>query len=542
MQEKIIELLKKYANLKEINLEIPPSPELGDFAFPCFQLAKIQKKDPVEISLALSKEIKLIKGLEKIQALGPYLNFFVDKSMNAELILKEILTKKGKYGSRNLGKNKPFLVEHTSINPNASPHLGRARNAILGGSISSLLKFQNYKVQTHYYVNDVGKQIALLVLGCRKNTRFNQLLKIYIQMNKKLEADKNLEREVFGLLKKFEDGDKATIKRFKNTVDICIKGQKAILKELGIEYDLFDYESKYLFNKQTNNLLEKLKSTKRLFEDEESRFVLDQSGFNLAMKTPYLVLTRSDKTSLYPLRDIAYTIEKMKKAKNNLVILGEDQKLYFQQLKAALSLLNHPSPEVLHYSFVLLSTGKMSTRKGNLVLLEDFMKKAVKKAEKKSSKKIAKSVAYAAIKYSLLRVSNDKNVVFDWDQALSFEGETGPYLQYTYARSYSILRKSKFKNNKINFSLLREPAEIELIKKLGAFSEIIEKASSKYQPHLLANYLFLLCQNFNEFYHKYSVLKAEKEVKEARLILVKAVNQVLKTGLKLLGINPIEKM
>src|SRR3989344_521477 len=176
----------------------------------------------------------------------------------------------------------------------------------------------------------------------------------------------------------------------------------------------------------------------------------------------------------------------------------------------------------------------MSTRKGNLVLLEDFMKEAVKKAEKKSNKKVAKAVAHAAIKYSILRVSQDKNVTFDWDQALSFEGETGPYLQYTLARYSSILRKSTFKDKNVNFSLLKEPAEAELIKKLEIFPGVVEKASIKYQPHLLANYLFLLCQNFNEFYHKYPVLNAEKEVREARLILVKAVNQVLKTGLRLL--------
>ena len=542
MQGSIISLLKKH-NISNPLLEIPPSPEMGDYAFPCFTLAKEFKKSPMEIAKDLESKIKPQGDIEKIQALGPYLNFFLDKSKRASLVLKKILKEKDKYGSKNLGKKQKFLIEHTSINPNASPHLGRARNAILGDSITRILRFQGYNPEVHYFVNDVGKQIALLVLGCKSSTTFKELLDIYIKMNKKLEQDPEIEKSVFQLLKKFEEGDKPTIKKFRKTVDICINGQKKIFEQMGIKYDFFDYESKYLFDKSTAKILESLKKTKYLFEDEDSRMVLNQKDFNLPMESPFLVLTRNDKTSLYPLRDLAYTLDKMERSKKNLIVLGEDQKLYFQQLKAALAVLKKPSPEVIHYSFVLLSGGKkMSTRKGNLVLLEDFLKEAFLKAESKSNKKIAKSVANSAIKYSFLKVSIDKNVLFNWSQALSFEGDTGPYLQYTYARSASILKKAKVSATTADLSLLKEPSEIELIKKLSLFPDLVEKASLTYQPHLIANYLFPLCQNFNEFYHKNPVIKAEPKLKASRLILVKSFNQTLKNSLNLLGIESLESM
>jgi len=541
MHTSIVKILKNLG-IDNPELEIPPNPEMGDYAFPCFSLAKKFRKSPMEIAKDLASKIKPSKDIEKIQALGAYVNFFIDKSQRAREVLKKILKEKDKYGSKSLGKNKKFLIEHTSINPNASPHLGRARNALLGDSITRILKFQGYKTEVHYFVNDVGKQIALLVLGCKQKTKFQDLLKIYIAMNKKLESNPSIEEEVFSLLKKFEEGDKKTIKRFKTTVDICIKGQKSILEEMGITYDYFDYESKYLFNKSTDKILLDLKKTKKLFVDDNSRLVLNQEGLELPMESSFLVLTRKDNTSLYPLRDLAYTIEKMKKSKNNLLVLGEDQKLYFQQLKAALALLKKPHPEVIHYSYVLLVSGKkMSTRKGNLVLLEDFLKEAVKKAEEKSNKKIAREVANAAIKYSILKVSCDKNVVFDWTQALSFEGDTGPYLQYTYARSSSILRKSKVSTT-VDFSLLREPVEIELIKKLESFPEVVKKSSLTYQPHLIAAYVFSLCQDFNEFYHKYPVINAEHNLRNSRLCLVKAFNQTARNALRLLGITPLEKM
>jgi arginyl-tRNA synthetase len=475
-------------------------------------------------------------------------------------VLTKIQKEKKKYGSSNSGKNKKALIEHTSINPNASPHIGRARNAIIGDSISRLLKFEGYKTKVHYFVNDVGKQISMLSLAAKeKRISFEDLLELYVNFNKRLEKDPELENKVFENLKKLEDGDKKTKKQFNKIVDICIKGQSKLFEELNIKYDSFDYESQYLWNNKTKEILNKLKKTNKLFIDDNGRNVLDLKGFNLAMKVPVYVLTRGDGTSLYSLRDIAYTIDKLKKTKeNNFIVLGEDHKLYFNQLKTTLKLLNLPNPKPIIYSFILLKeedkSGKMSTRKGTVVLLSDLMKEAKEKAKKailekerkdyskKQLDQLSKDIAYGAIKFSILKVSNDKNVIFDWDSALSFEGESAPYIQYTYARANSILKKAnKSLSSNISFEFETEEEE-NLIKRLEEFEKVIKKTVKDKKPNYIANYLIYLSQSFNEFYHKHQVIVKDKNKMEQRLILVNSVMQVLETGLSLLGINAPNEM
>ena len=550
-KQEIIKILEKETGVKEISIEVPPDPALGDYAFPCFSLAKVFKKNPNDIAEELGRKIRLSNIIEKIEIKGPYLNFFVKKGTLVEDTLKKIIKEKENYGSLQIGKGKKALVEHTSINPNASPHVGRARNALIGDSIVRLLRFQGYNVETHYFVNDIGKQIAMLVLGAegKKNIKFDDLLKIYIEINKKVEENPELEKEVFDLLNKLENNDKKVRDKFKKIVYICVKGQAKIFSDLGIEYDKFDYESDYLFSKKTDDVLKALEKTGKLFVDEEGRKVLNQEEFKLAMKAPYLVLTRADGTSLYPLRDLAYTIDKHAKGEN-VIVLGEDQKLYFQQLKAALALLKKEAPRVVHYSFVLLTEGKMSTRKGNVVLLEDFMKEALEKATKeiekrhgKSNEKNAKKIAYGAIKYSILRVSAEKNVVFDWEQALNFEGDTGPYLQYAYARISSIFDKYRKKiDYKVDFSLLKDKEEIELVKLLSNFPDVVSNATGQLEPHIIATYLFMLSSQFSLFYNVCPVLKSEEKLMKTRLVLIDCVKQVLENGLGLLGIDVLEKM
>src|SRR3989339_601318 len=546
----IIDFLKKEAKIDNIELEVPPSPEMGDYAFPCFVLAKEWKKSPNEIALELSRKFKPNDLVSEVKVIGPYLNFFVNKNKIAEAAIKQILKQKDQYGSSSIGKGKKVLVEHTSINPNASPHVGRARNALLGDSIVRILKFQGYKVETHYFVNDIGKQIAMLVLGAegKKNVAFKDLLNIYIEINKKIEENPELEKQVLVLLNKLEKGDKTTRKKFEKIVKTCVKGQTEILSELGIRYNFFDYESKYLWDKKTDEALKRLEKTGKLFIDGFNRWVMDQKGYELGMKVPVLVMTRGDGTSLYPLRDIAYNLDKVKRG-DNIVILGEDQKLYQEQIAAVLKELEIKQPRVVHYSFVLLQEGKMSTRKGNVVLLEDFMNEAVEKASQelkrrynKIDEKSAKAIAYGAVKYGILRVSPEKNVLFDLRQALAFEGETSPYIQYAYARISSILKKAKKINQKADFGLLNKKEEQELIKLMSSFTDTITKATCDLRPHLIANYLYQLAQKFNEYYHMHQILKADGKTRDARLLLISSVRQVIKNGLSLLGIEVLEKM
>ena len=548
-KEDILKFLRKETKLDNIPLEIPPNPEMGDYAFPCFILSKELKKSPMEIANELAEKFKSGNLISQVKVAGPYLNFFVNKDKIAHDTIKDVLKQKDKFGSSNIGKKKKILLEHTSINPNASPHVGRARNALIGDSIARILRFQNYNVKVHYFVNDVGKQVAMLVLGAegKKEITFDDLLNIYIEINKKIEENPEMEKTVLDLLNKLEKGDKQVRKRFEEVVDICIKGQVKIFSELNIKYDKFDYESKYLWSRETQKSLKTLEKTGKLFIDGFNRWVLDQKGYGLGMQVPVFVLTRADKTSLYPLRDITYNIEKIKKG-DNIVVLGEDQKLYQEQIAAVLKELELKPPRVVHYSFVLLQEGKMSTRKGNLVLLEDFMKEALAKAREELKKRYedvddeaAKIIAYGAVKYGILRVSPEKNVTFNWEQALSFDGETSPYIQYAYARICSILKKDKL-NSKGDLKLLSEKEEVELIMALSNFPEIVSKATEELKPHLIASYAYTLAQKFNEYYHKHNILKADEKVKDARLLLISAVRQVLKNGLYLLGVGVLEKM
>ena len=546
-KKEILRLLKDY-DVKEEMLEVPPNPEMGDFSFPCFVLAKRLKKAPNVIAGDILRKIKPNKIIKRIESKGPYLNFFVNKNILAENTLKEIFKNKD-YGKVDIGKGKKVILEHTSINPNASPHVGRARNALIGDSVKRILEYVNFKPEVHYFVNDVGKQIAMLVYVAKKNITFEKLLETYVEINKKVEKNRKLEQEIFSLLHKLENGDKEVRKKFENVVKVCIDGQSKIFNELGIKYDYYDYESKYLWNDACKKILKKLEKTKKLFRDEDNRLVLDQKGYDLAMKTPVFVLTRSDGTSLYPLRDIAYNLEKLKKGKN-IVVLGEDHKLYFKQIEIALKLLKEKAPDAIHYSFILLKTGKMSTRKGEVVLLEEFMKETANKAKKeiknrdknaKDIDKLSKIIGYGAIKYSILKVSNEKNVIFDWESALNFEGDSAPYIQYAHARISSILKKINKVNEMVDFSLYNNDENI-LINKLADFPKKVEDSYKNYKPHLIANYVYELANMFNEYYHKYPVLKADDDVKKARLLLIFSVKRVIANALYLLGIEAPEKM
>ena len=553
-QNKIADSINSIYPELELIFTTPPDPKLGDIALPCFSLAKSLKKSPVAIAEDLKVKLEGLEFIDKIESTNGYLNFFIKKPILFKDTIEKVFSLKEKYGSSMSGISKKALVEHTSINPNASPHVGRARNALIGDTIVRMLRFDGYDVSVHYFVNDIGKQIAMLLLGARDkdNVTFQDLLGIYVDINNKVTENPELEKDVFELLYKLENGDQEIRESFRKLVNICIDGQVAILSKLGIKYDAFDYESDYIYSNATGKLLELFEKTGKLEEDDEGRLALNQEEYNLPMKSPYLVLTRKDKTSLYPLRDIAYTIDKVKTNSDvNIIVLGEDQKLYFKQIAAALDLLGYKAPTPVHYSFVLLTEGKMATRKGNVVLLEDFMREAVAKASEEISKRhgsadaaTSEAIGYGAVKYAILRASNDKNVIFDWDSALSFEGDSGPYLQYSLARINSIFRKyGRELPNEINYDVLNNDLEFELVKEIAVFPSTFKSALREFSPHIIANYVYGLTKKFSTFYHECPVLNAEnEELKVARLALISAVRNVILNCFYLLGIEPVEEM
>ncbi|MGB9708293.1 MAG: arginine--tRNA ligase [Candidatus Pacearchaeota archaeon] len=563
MEGKIKGALIKAAGVKskKIVIEVPKQ-GFGDYAFPCFGLAREQKKNPVLIASELAKKLQkqLPKGIEKIEAVGGYVNFFIDKIYFSELTVAEVLEEKEKYGSLQL-KGKA-LIEHTSINPNASPHVGRIRNAITGDILARLLRFHGYDTEVHYYVNDVSKQMALLVLGAKGNETFDKLLNLYVSMSQEMEEDPEIEQKVFEILKKIESRDKETLTKLDKLVKTAVEGQKKILEKLGIFYDSFDYESIYLETDTLKKILKELEKSKRLEKDIEGRFILNQNKmkwqFEKEMKSPVLVLTRSDGTGLYPLRDLAYTIDKLKIAPVNIIVLGEDHKLYFKQLSAALELLGYIAPRVVHYSFILLkdkeskSGKKMSTRKGEVILVSDFIREAINKAKQEIKKrkrdkqvaldKVAEAIGVGAVRYGIARYELNKEILFDWHEALNFEGNSAPYLQYSYARASNILKKlGKITIGEENYKNI-EDKEYALIKEIGAFPEVAKAALEQLKPHLLCNYAYELAQTFNDFYESCNVINAEQGIKERRVSLVKATRQVLANCLNIIGIPVIEAM
>jgi len=551
----IADLLSKQKGLDKAQvmefLETPAN-ERGDVSLPCFRFSKEMHLAPNAIAERFAEGLS-DPNIVKIESVGGFLNFTFTPEFVAKQMMDNLVISQEQISATSGMKGKTVLIEHTSINPNASPHIGRARNALIADSLVRIFRFLGWKTDTHYFVNDVGKQIAMLVYATRDkpNVTFDELLQIYIDVNEQAKENPQIEQEVFAYLSKFESGDSEVISAFNRIVSTCIKGQTAIFAELGITWDHFDYESRYIHEHITDKVLAELKTKPQLFEDENGRLVLDQRGEKIGIDEPMLVVTRQDKTSLYALRDICYSLDKARqRTDRNILVLGEDQKVYFQQIASAMRLLGEEPAEVVHYSFVLLPDGKMSTRKGTVVLLSDFMREIVAKAdeiikEKRGISDIekAKIVGYGALKYSILKSSPEKNVLFDWNTALNFNGDSSLYSQYNYARIQSILAKSDCDFSDANFALLTSPTELALIKQLYGFESMLYATYRNLNPSMLTNYLFSLTTKFSQFYSTESILNTpDAELKRARLSLIDKTAQVIKNCLNLLGIDTVNQL
>ncbi len=552
----ISELLSKSGILPKdeirSNLEVPNDVSNGDVALPCFKFAKILKNSPVNIADSLASGIA-DENILSIKNVNGFLNFTFKPEFLARTLLSNARLNQDEIAKNNGMQDKTILIEHTSINPNASPHIGRARNALIADCIVRVFRFLGWKTDVHYYVNDAGKQIAMLAYATKdmESFTFDDLLQIYIDINAKAKDNPEIEAEVFDLLEKFEKNEPSTVAIFERIVSTCIKGQTAIFAELNIKWDHFDYESQYIHNHTTEKVLSLLKKSPRFFVDKDNRCVLDQHGENIGIENPMLVLTRNNETSLYTLRDICYSIDKANAhTDRNLLVLGEDQKVYFQQIACALRTLGYTPPEVVHYSFVLLPDGKMSTRSGNVVLLADFMKEMVEKADKaiiertgNSDTEKAKIIGYGALKYSILKCSPEKNVLFDMQNALNFNGDSSLYAQYNFARIKSILSKTNLDYQNADYSLLTTPEECALIKEIARFESVVIATYNALNPSILANYVYTLTTKFSQFYTNHSILNIDdKNLTKARLALIDKTAKAIKQTLYLLGIDTVESI
>ncbi len=537
----------------------PPKLELGDVALRTFEAGRKLKMAPPQLAARIAKEVAFGPEVREASTAGPYVNFRLDRATFARAIVSGILDEGAHFGSNDSGAGKRALIEHTSINPNADPHLGRARNAMIGDSVSRLLRFEGYDTEVHYYVNDMGRQIGLLVLVCDDiaNVTFDQVLKKYVEANARAEADPAFAEQGYALLAKMEEGDAEVKRRFYEVTDLCLKGQVAVLARLGIAYDVFDRESVYVKDARLDPVLEVLREKGALFVDEEKRVVVDLSKLGFEPEEGrYFVLFRANGSSMYGYRDLAYTLDKASRGADlNVIVLGEDHKLYAQQLGLILGAASHPFPEPVYYSYILLKEGKMSTRQGKVVLLSEFLDEAARRACEKVEEQckeltpeeqaeIARKVAVAAIRFAILRVGPNKNVIFDWESSLSFSGDTGPYVQYSCARINSILRKydATGAEDETDFPVETD-AEWALVTKLASFPETVAAVTTQRNCAPIAQFALDTARLFTGFYHECPVLAAESSAqRHARAQVCAATRTTLENALNLLGIDALERM
>jgi len=558
-------VLAAFPQLSAADLVFAPAPKLdmADVALRTFEPARKLGIPPPELAKRIVAEVTFGKDVRELSVAGPYVNFKLDRSVFGRSIVDAILAEGKRYGSNASGKGKRALVEHTSINPNASPHVGRARNAMIGDSVVRLLRFENYDVEVHYYVNDIGRQIALLVLACEnpETLTFDQMLDIYAQANARSEEDSAFAEAGFELLAKIEQGDESVKKKFYAVTELCLKGQLAVLARLGIHYDRFDRESDFVKDPRLDKVLEALKEKGALFTDEEQRLSVDLCKIGHphypADEGRYVALLRSNGSSMYVYRDVAYTIEKMSKGADlNLIVLGEDHLMYMQQIALMLAAADWGAPEPIYYSYILLKEGKMSTRQGKVVLLSDFLDEATARAAERvdeqcadltpeERKVIAEHVAVAAIRFAILRVSSNKNVIFDWDSSMSFTGDTGPYVQYSCARISSILRKLPvtMPDSAPPAFPVEKNSEWALLSKLATYPETVASAVAQRSVAPVAQFALETARLFTTFYHECPVRDAPSdEQRVARGLICVATRTTITNALDLLGVTALERM
>lgn len=531
---------------EEIRIEEPPNSTLGDVASSVsFQLAKNLKRSPMEITNEILEVIETSDIFKSVESKGPYINFFADYDKFSEIVLKSVNENYGKLDDRNL----KIILEHTSANPNGPLHIGHIRNSIIGDSLARVLKAGGYEVETQYYVNDMGRQIAMIVWGMLEldfdmdhdGKPDHEIGKLYFQVNEKLRADPELKSDISKLLKRYEQGgDRELEKLFEDVVNSCLKGISITAKRLNVNHDSFIWESRFIKNGSVKNILKSLDA----YTKKNEVVYMDLNEYGIEKE---LIFIRSDGTSLYATRDLAYHLEKSENSDLSIDVLGSDHKLAIDQLKVPLELLGGKKPEVIFYEFITLPEGSMSTRRGVFISVDDLMEEAVERALNEVEKrrtdlneserlKIAEQIGIGAIRYYIAKLSPEKHIVFKWDEALSFERGCAS-IQYSHARACKLLEKGnyQYKTGEIENWTLDHPYEIELVKIISKFSSVIEESSRIKRVHNVAQYSMDLAGAFNKFYKSVPVLGSEKE--DLRLLIVEKSKITIHNCLALLGID-----
>ena len=536
-------------------LEQPKNSDMGDIAFPAFSLAKVERKAPQMIAAEIAEKINS-QAFEKVVATGPYVNFFLDKSAISEAVIKEIIEKGSDYAQQTEGKEQNITIDLSSPNIAKPFSVGHLRSTVIGDALSNIFKKMGYNTIKINHLGDWGKQFGLLMVAYKKwgskeaveANPIDELLKLYVRINAEIENDPALDEEGRLWFKKLEDGDPEATQLWQWFRDESLVEFNRIYKLLNVEFDSLNGEAFY--NDKMDEAVQILEE-KGLLEESRGASIVNLDDVEL----PPAMIKKSDGATLYITRDIATAIYRARTYNfvKNVYAVGQEQSNHFKQLKAVLKKMGFDwSDDMIHVDFGLVTKNrqKLSTRKGNIILLEPTLQEAISRAKAQieaknpdleNKEQVAQAVGVGAVKFYDLKTDRRNGYDFDLEAMVSFEGETGPYIQYAYARIQSLLRKADFQPNaQANYSL-NDAESWEIIKLLQDFARVIKRASVNYDPSLIAKYAISLAQAFNKYYAHTRILDESPE-RDSRLALSYATAVVLKEALRLLGVEAPEKM
>ena len=544
--EKIMELMEK-----------PPQANMGDYAFPCFQLSKVMRKAPNMIAAELSAKLQPDNLVEKTEQAGGYLNFFINKKSYIEDIIKNSIAVGEKCGSDTVGEGKNITIDFSSPNVAKPFHIGHMGSTIIGGSLEKIFKHLGYNVFRINHLGDYGTQFGKLIsaynrwvdMAALEKEPFAELLRIYVKFHEEAEKQPELEDEARAYFKQLEDGESGIVKLWQEFREISIAEFEKTYKKLHIEFDSYAGESFY-----TDKMPEiiKILEDKNLLVDSNGARIVDLTQFNL----PPCLVIKSDGTTIYVTRDLAAALYR-KRTYNfhkNVYVVGGTQSLHFQQLFSVLKLMGFEwAKDCIHIGFGLVKfpDRKLSTRKGDVVFLEDVLDEAAERTLKliehknsnlENKEEVAKKVGIGAVIYTFLKNNRDRDIVFSWEDTINFDGDSGPYVQYTYVRGKSILRKAGEFPKEADYSVLGTDEEFTLIKLIDSFGDAVKEAAERYEPFVITRHITEIAKMYNKFYNSHPINNAEEKIKNARLHLTLAVCNVIKTGLSLICIESPENM
>jgi len=566
LKNEIAKSIAKVTNL-DINelasyIEIPPNSNLGDYAFPCFKLAKSLRKAPPIIANDIKENIEIDENIiEKIEIVGGYLNIYINKETLVKNVLEEIAIKKEEYGKSNIGEGKNVVIDYSAPNIAKPFHIGHLRSTVIGGALYKIYNHLGYNSVGINYLGDWGLQFGKVMAGYdmwKDEYDFTQnaiqsILKIYIRFNQEEKENPELTEKAREYFKRLEDGEEEIVKTWQWIRRISLENYERTYKLLNSKFDSYNGESYY--NDKMDAVVEELKE-KNLLKPSEGAQVVDLEEYDM----PPCIIITSAGTTIYATRDLASLKDRINKYdfEKAIYVVGNEQRLHFKQVFKVLELMGYEKYasrcEHVPFGLVVDKDGeKIGSRKGNSVFLEDILNEAIDKVrniineknpELEDKDEIARKVGVGAIIFNDLLNSRIKDEIFDWDMLLNFQGETGPYMQYIYVRTNSLISKAGYTPNikDINFAKVTEKEAIETIKLLYTFNDVLINAADKNEPSILARYLINLAQAFSSFYNEYKIITEDKEVQDARLFLTYSVGNVLKIGAELLGMEMPNKM